>query len=622
LTVSSEARRRSPSALAALSWPRHAESVAAAAACALAALAANWRVLRPEALSADALVHLYWMWRYRDPQLFGDPLTAELRRSARYPDGYEALLRLATEVVDPILFGEWLGIGLMAASGWLVFAIVREHTPWRPAAWLGAGLFLALIEIHRFYGGFPRAFVQPVVLLTVLLALRRRELAAALCAGGGALFYPPASVLAVGVLFASSVRRSGIDRRRAAFAVLALALLGAAVLLGDGGSRVLTAAEARAFPEFGEHGTLHFFAPSLVEYLSQNRSGFDLRTSGSILVLAGAALLLVRRGNIRLLRAEVLALPVVSLAAFGLAQAVLFRLYLPHRYTYPLVAFFAIAVAVTLRPTWLAFRTRPFLLLAAPAAVAALAVYVFPLAPPEPEPSTVVMVAVVAGIVVAAALVALRRPTAAAGTILTGVVLIGLLVALPGRVPSGTACPQRPVTRYLAGLPKDAVVAGDPRDLMCVPVTARRAVVISTQLAPSYEADYFRTGRERMFAMLRAYYGTSRAAIADLADRYGATDLWVRRDAVRRELAGNGKRWRADQQPYGSYVRRLVARGEPAVLSLPADCRRFSRGPVEVYEIACLTRRPARARTAAWAPRPASRPAPRPRPAPTPLRRR
>ena len=189
--------------------PRHlrAESAAAAFACLLASLFASWRLLRPDVLSDDALVHQYWMWHFRDPQLFNDPLTAELRESSRYPDGYEALFWLASQVADPIAFGEWLGVGLMALSGWLVFRIVREHTDWRPAAWIGAALFLALIEIHRFYGGFPRAFVQPVVLLTVLLAMRGRNSAAALVAGGGALLYPPAAVLAVGVLALSAIRR-------------------------------------------------------------------------------------------------------------------------------------------------------------------------------------------------------------------------------------------------------------------------------------------------------------------------------------------------------------------------------------------------------------------------------
>ena len=227
----------------------------------------------------------------------------------------------------------------------------------------------------------------------MLLALRNRQLAAALVAAGGALLYPPAAVLAVGVLCVSALGwsegRPRIDVRRAPFAALALGLAAVAVLgpqLASGGApRVMTAAEARAFPEFGADGPLHFFVPSVVEYLSQNRSGFDLRTAGSILAVAALALLLLRPANLRLLRREVLALPVVALCAWGLSQAVLFKLYLPHRYTYPLLAFFAIAVAVSLEPTWRAFaarrRLRTFALLASPLAVCLFAVYVFPLAP-------------------------------------------------------------------------------------------------------------------------------------------------------------------------------------------------------------------------------------------------
>ena len=164
------------------------------------------RLLRADVFVNDALVHQYWMWQFRDAQLFADPLTAQLRSSARYPEGYEALFRLATGLTSPITFGEWLGIALSAVSGWLVFLIVREHTDWRPAAWIGGALFLALDDIHRFHGGFPRAFVHPVVLLTVLLAMRRHQSWAALVAASGVLLYPPAAVLAVGVLALSAIR--------------------------------------------------------------------------------------------------------------------------------------------------------------------------------------------------------------------------------------------------------------------------------------------------------------------------------------------------------------------------------------------------------------------------------
>jgi hypothetical protein len=559
------------------------ELLSALAACTAFSLLANWRLLHHSVVSADALVHQYWMWHWKDAALFNDPLTAELRHSARYPDGYQALFWLASHVADPIFFGEVVGVALMAVSGWLVFLIVREHTAWRPAAWIGAALFLAPVEIHRFYGGFPRAFVHPVVLLTVLLALRRRHLAASLVAASGALFYPPAAVLAVGTLIVSA----RLDRRRLAYAGLALLLMLVAVLAPGAGPRVMTASEARAFPEFGEHGPLHFFVPSLREYLSDNRSGFDLRTAGSIVAVAALAVLVARRGR---LRWEIWAMAFASLGAFAVSQAVLFRLYLPHRYTYPLLAFFAIAIAVSLRPTWVALTARrPRLgaatLLAAPAAVCAFAIFVFPLAPPEPR-ATVAAVALVAVPTVLALWV--RSP--AAGAVVTAVTLIAAVLVLPGPlVRQGTACPQRPVTRYLASLPKDAIVAGDPADLLCVPATAHRAVVISTQLAPAYEAGYFRHGRARMFNDLRAYYGPSATAIGDLR-RYGATHLLVRRDAIAKEVAGTG-RWRAGKLPYGRYVQQLVRAGRPATLSLPDTCRTWARGPVEVYDISCLARR-------------------------------
>jgi hypothetical protein len=587
------------------------ESLAALGACTVVAVIVNWRLLRPNVLSADSLVHQYWMWRWRDPQLFTDPLTADLRESGRYPEGYEALYRVASQFVNPIAFGEWVGVGLMAVSGWLIFLIVREHTSWRPAPWIAAAVFLALIDVHRFYGGYPRGFVHPFVLLTVLLAMRRHHLGAALVAAAGALFYAPAALLAVGVLGITAIRwtdrRPQLDMRRAGFAVLALALAGVAVLLASGGApRVLTADEARMYPEFGPQGTLRFFADSTLAYLQHNRSGFDLRTSGSILAVAALALLLVRPANFRLLRAEVLALPVVALAAWGVAQLVLFRLYLPHRYTYPLIAFFAIVVGVTLHPTWTALMARPrprlhaFALLVAPVAVTGLAVYAFPLGDLEPLDGLVsgTALALAGGAIVLATAVVLglgrASPPArvAIGAALTGIALAGLILFVPERLARGTTCAKTRVVSYFRSLPKDAIIAGDPADLRCIPATARRPVVISTQLAPSYEVDYFLKGRARMFATLRAQFGPSADAIAELNRRYGATHLWVKRDGVRKELPGDGHRWKARELPYGRFVQQLLESGEPAVLNLPESCRTFQNGPVEVYDIRCIARQP------------------------------
>ena len=68
---------------------RRWEPLAALAACALASLFLNHRLLRPQFLSDDALVHLYWLDQVRHPGLFTDVLTADLR--TRRPDARRAV---------------------------------------------------------------------------------------------------------------------------------------------------------------------------------------------------------------------------------------------------------------------------------------------------------------------------------------------------------------------------------------------------------------------------------------------------------------------------------------------------------------------------------------------------
>lgn len=76
--------------------------------------------------------------------------------------------------------------------------------------------------------------MHPAVLLTVLLALREQQPLAAFVAAGSSFLYPPAALLAVGMLLVSAVAwrdgRPRVDRRRACFATLAVVVMLAAVL--------------------------------------------------------------------------------------------------------------------------------------------------------------------------------------------------------------------------------------------------------------------------------------------------------------------------------------------------------------------------------------------------------
>src|SRR5690349_15688857 len=310
------------------------------------------------------------MRRFQDPGLFTDPLTRALVKAGYVPLGLQALYRIASYAVDPVTFGPWLAVVLAPLSAWLVFLIVREHSDWWPAAWMGAALFMLPVNSLRFSGGHARAFGQPVVLLTVYLLLRRRYWMAASVPAVGSLFYPPGAVSALAIMAASCLtlrgRRPSLERARTLPALACVAASGIGLLLPRLIGReqaLITRSQAHALPDFGPGGQMHFFSNSVLSTLKGTYSGLDIGPSLAILLFTPVVLLALRPRNILLLRRELLWMLATSLLLYALAFAVLFRLYLPNRYTYPLLPFSCVAIAVAWRPTFesLGQRLRPAL---------------------------------------------------------------------------------------------------------------------------------------------------------------------------------------------------------------------------------------------------------------------
>ncbi|MGH3111066.1 MAG: hypothetical protein ACRDQT_09135, partial [Gaiellaceae bacterium] len=256
------------------------EDAAVLLAAALATLHAEWRILANSLVfQTDAQIHEYWMRRFQDPALFDDPLTNALLDTGYSPAGFRLLYWLASHAVDPVLFGELLPLVLQPLAVWLVFRIVRAHVAWRPAAWIAAALFLVPWEIHRFSGGHPRAFAQPIVLLAVFLLLRRRNLAAALVPAVGLLLYPPAALVALAIVVLAALDRTQrlfVDRTRAVWAgasVAGFAVVALTTRVVSGYHPLVSEEEARRYPEFGPDGQMHFFLDSTLDFLTQNYSG-------------------------------------------------------------------------------------------------------------------------------------------------------------------------------------------------------------------------------------------------------------------------------------------------------------------------------------------------------------
>jgi hypothetical protein len=588
---------------------------------ALAALATMYveRIIlfTPHVSATDTILLEYWMRRFQDPGLFQDPLTHALVQTGYVPLGSQAVYWLASWVVDPIRFGAWGALVLAPLSTWLVFRIVREHTAWIPAAWLGAALFILSWQNQRFSGTHPRAFAQPIVLLTVFPLLRGRTRWAAAVPAAGALFYPPAALVALGILFLSAIgargRRLTLERRTlvAAAASAAVVLLAYELprIAGLSSGDLITESVARHYPEFGPNGQVPFFrgTGSILDELRANYSGFAVTLGGSILMVMTAVVLVLRPANCRLIRKEVWAMGAVSLILFGVSYAVLFHLYLPNRYTYALIPFYCVVIAVSWYPLWNAYGEKvrwllPILAVGLPAAVVWFAGSKFdlgPLLPPATLRDTVVdgwvtiACAVAAGAVLAAVVYFHRTDRAVGallvllGAVLAGSLLTGVVAEAGWQTSKGHDCSKdQALYSYLRTLPKRAIIAGDPKAIDCVPIEAERGVVISRKLYQPFDYTFLKIVRPRMADMLRAYYGSSRSAIADLGTRYGATDLVIDRKLLSSKRPFLRFTFMA---PFAAVVRRdLPPPSERAALHLPRSCDVWSQGDLAVYDIPCV----------------------------------
>jgi hypothetical protein len=574
----------------------------------LATLHAEWRIVTHGLVfQDDAKIHEFWMRKFQDPALFQDPLTREFLHTSGYqPLGFKALYWLASHVIDPVAFGELLPLLLQPLSVWLVYRIVRAHTDWRPAAWIASALFLVPWDILRFSGGHARAFTQPILLLTVFFLLERKDVLAALIPPLGMLFYPPAGITALGILVLAALvsdRARFVDTRRFAWGAgsfAAVAAAGAVPMLTGASQGLISADEARKYPDFGPGGRAHYFTSSTLDYLKNNYSGFALEASGSILAVSALLLLVLRYRNALLLRWEVWCMPIAGLSLFAVAQAVLFHLYLPHRYTYPLLPFFCIVIGVAARPTFEALGARAQLALFAAPALSlgslALALTLFPLGPQHPlggldhwlrgaTPVLAVAFAVgalIAGVAWWRAGKPLTTPAAgAAAALVAAGVLVGGVAHAGKWASHGAVCGEPALYSYLRTLPKDVIVAGDPEEVECIPIAARRPVVISIKLYQPWNPEYFQIVRDRMSRTVRAYYGPSVDALVDLRTRYGADYLLVRTRVRKRP-------WRY-MAPYSRELRQLLRTiPVPAALRLSGECQTWKRGRLEVYDLACV----------------------------------
>ena len=136
------------------------------------------------------------------------------------------------------------------------------------------------------------------------------------------------------------------------------------------------------------------------------------------------------------------------------------------------------------------------------------------------------------------------------------------------------------VYAFIAGLPKDTLVAAHPTLADDVPLRSRRSVLTSTETAQPWLRDYYRIVKPRIEASLRAAYAIDIAEVDAQLLPYGV-DVFVTGPMVWEQTSYH--------EPYNrDFVQELLARGRERGFALrhpPPDRVLFRSGEYYVLRV-------------------------------------
>jgi hypothetical protein len=516
----------------------------------------------------DARLHLFWMQRFRDPELFRDDLIASYYASVA-PFGFQGIYWLLSRVVDISTASKLLPPVLGIVAALFLYLAVRRLHPSPLAAFAATALVSRYNwEYAALASATPRAFMLPfLTALLWALVTNRRWVSVAIIAST-ALFYPSGAILGLALLGVRFLRfRSGHPvlpggRDLAAFLVaggLVAGVLLPSQLEGSAYGPVPTAVQARAMPEYGEDGHNEFFAGDWYTFwVTSDTSGFELGVGGvisrdvpllyeyAILAIPLPVLLLLRRRIPAARRVSAQSMLLVQLllasfALFGLAHLLFLNLYFPSRYvkwTVPLAVSISAGLVLAILTEEMTRRIRPT-----------------------------------------------RRALAGWGLALG--IGVGLTI-YPGRFRAKLLPDPNPaLTAYLRDQPKDILIAATPREADFIPLLAGRRVLASREHALAFHLGFYDQMRRRLLDQIAAYYAESPAEIANFAERYGVGLLVVNRFAYDKRRYAEA--WGGNFEPYTSQIPALLeGRREFALADLARRCHTLDSDAVVVVPVSCL----------------------------------
>lgn len=532
----------------------------------------------------DARQHVFWMRRFLNGGLFPDDLIANYYQS-QAPDGYFSLYRFIAEVgIDPVVFSKILPPILGIITTVYCFGCIVQMFPVPLAGFIGTLLLNHNLWIKDdIASGTSRAFFYPLLVAFLYYLMQRSLISIAIAIILQALFYPPGVLLSVGILFVRlwrysqgklklSSQRSDYLCFAVGFGVAALGML-PTILQSSAFGSTIAASQARTMLEFSQNGRSSFFLDNPWEFwIFGQRSGFlpvEWKRMGEnyclLMSIVGLTLPILKRYPSRFPLIEqlndkvfvLLQLFLVSLGLFLAAHAVLFKLYLPSRYSQ--------------------HSLRVLMAMTAAIALTVILDAVFHACHQHSRSSIV--------------------PVLAIGfTTFLGILLLLSPFYWRSFLDVGYVTGQFPALyKFFQQQPEDSLIASIADEGRNLPSFAQRPVLTAREFAIPYHTGYYAQIRQRTIDLIDAQYTTDFQQVQEFVKKYGV-DFWLlERSAFSPEyLAKNNKRpnrvWIRQYQPAADIALARLQNGiVPALAKVLLRCTAFEAGDFIVLKGDCLT---------------------------------
>lgn len=313
----------------------------------------------------DVRQHVFWMFRFLDPKLFpNDPIADYFQSIA--PPGVVVLYRAFAAIgIDPLVASKLIPFGLGVLTAAFLFGTALRILRSPASAALATILLCQCLWLSSdLCSATPRAFFYPLFVAFLYYHVSRTRLAVLIVVFLQGLFFPPAALVSLGVITLDLVEvdkvRPKLARDYRSYVFCALALVVALLALipylrgAEKFGPMVTYAQAQRMSEFAPGGRVPFFYHGLWDYWMHGAGGLHIQSRPSslfaaflwpILAFFPRAFPFLRRARGPLL----LRIAAAALILFAISHLLLFRLYLPSRYTqHPGRLLLAIAAAAAI----------------------------------------------------------------------------------------------------------------------------------------------------------------------------------------------------------------------------------------------------------------------------------